>query len=181
MRSVSPGFAVISVLSYFTLSSPVISTSRGFVRISPWTSSSRSRSRLTGRKPARRSLRRAGPPADTQSWVRDFLSTGASVFSHAVYQALRSLMANPADPGWCRPAEVPPNTRPRRPRAPGSSRTSASRTTVPARSSARRVSGNGETPNSMPQVSARLFHGAAGRAWFSSQMPSQGKSARRHT
>mgnify|MGYP000043748112 CR=1 FL=1 len=43
---------------------------------------------------------------------------------------------------------------------------------------ARRVSGNGDTPNSIPRVSVRPLQGGVARLWFSSQMPSQGKSAR---
>src|SRR5690349_6038261 len=42
----------------------------------------------------------------------------------------------------------------------------------------RRVSGNGDTPNSMPRVSPVPFQGEDARLAFSSQMPSQGKSLR---
>ena len=55
------------------------------------------------------------------------------------------------------------------------------RTVCRARSSARRDSGIGDTPNSMPRVSVLPFHGACVRLWFSSQIPSHGKSACFHT
>jgi len=42
---------------------------------------------------------------------------------------------------------------------------------------ARRDSGNGDTPNSMPRVNVLPFHGLAVRLWFSSQIPIEGKSA----
>src|SRR5688572_24605951 len=51
----------------------------------------------------------------------------------------------------------------------------------PRSTMARRLSGKGETPNSMPRVMVREFHGACERLRFSSQIPSQGKSARRQT
>src|SRR5215203_5414956 len=46
---------------------------------------------------------------------------------------------------------------------------------------ARRVSGNGDTPNSIPRVRVFERHGACERLRFSSQMPSHGKSTRRQT
>ena len=36
------------------------------------------------------------------------------------------------------------------------------------------VSGNGDTPNSIPRVSASPFHGDEVRLWFSSQIPIHG-------
>src|SRR5262249_39945335 len=45
----------------------------------------------------------------------------------------------------------------------------------------RRDSGIGEAPNSIPRVNVTPFHGLYVRLWFSSQIPSQGKSSRFHT
>jgi len=42
----------------------------------------------------------------------------------------------------------------------------------------RRVSGNGDAPNSIPCVIVRPFQGECVRLWFSSRTPSHGKSAR---
>src|SRR5438445_5517348 len=46
----------------------------------------------------------------------------------------------------------------------------------PRSTMARRVSGNGETPNSIPRVSVCPFQGGPGRLQFSSQTPIHGKS-----
>ena len=63
----------------------------------------------------------------------------------------------------------------------GSHRNVGSPKRRPRATISRRDSGNGETPNSTALVRVRPFHGEWVRLLFSSQMPTHGKSARRHT
>src|SRR5690349_12543257 len=60
----------------------------------------------------------------------------------------------------------------------GSQRNAGTPNRVPRSIIFRRVSGIGDAPNSIPRVSVLPFQGGFVRLWFSSQIPSHGKSDR---
>ena len=92
---------------------------------------------------------------------------------------LRRTRESLRDLAW--PAAASPNTSTFEvPRA-GNQRKVRSPKSCPRFTMSRRDSGKGETPNSTALVSVRPFQGDCVRLLFSSQIPAQGKSARRQT